>query len=62
MTVSTATPTGPALRFSEGEVRRALEAGGSVAGAALLLGCSRKTVYEYLRRFQITVRRQITTR
>jgi transcriptional regulator of acetoin/glycerol metabolism len=59
VTVSNATRTGPGLRFSEAEIRSALKDGRSVAGAALLLGCSRKTVYEYLRRYRIEVTRAL---
>jgi transcriptional regulator of acetoin/glycerol metabolism len=30
-----------------------------VAGAAALLGCSRRTLYDYLRRYRIEVRRAL---
>lgn len=45
--------TGPAPLHDELAVRAALSEAGSVAGASRLLGVSRKTVYEYLRRYSI---------
>lgn len=47
--------TGPAPRHDEAAVRAALIEAGSIAGAARLLHVSRKTVYDYLRRYSIEV-------
>lgn len=47
--------TGTAVRHDAASVRAALSEGGSVAAAARILGVSRKTVYEYLRRYSIEV-------
>lgn len=51
--------SGPAPKNTEQEVRKALEAAGSVKAAAVLLGVSRRTVYEYIRRYEIKVRRDL---
>jgi transcriptional regulator of acetoin/glycerol metabolism len=45
--------TGPAPLNDEAAVRAAIAEAGSIAGAARLLGVSRKTVYAYLRRYSI---------
>lgn len=46
-------------RFTEDKVRAALMSRGSVTGAAAELGVSRKTVHDYIRRYQIHVRRGV---
>lgn len=45
-------------RFTEQEVRDALRQGQSVKQAALALGVSRQTFYEYLKHYQIQLERR----
>ena len=40
-------------RYDEAQVRDALTKGGNVTNAARLLGVSRKTVHDYIRRYGI---------
>lgn len=51
--------SGPGPRYSREEVLAALERAGSVKGAAELLKVSRPTVYDYLRRYDIQVKRAL---
>jgi molybdate transport repressor ModE-like protein len=52
--------SGTAVRYTEEQVRQALNQAGSITGAAKLLGVSRKTVWTYLQRYRIEVRRALT--
>jgi len=52
--------SGTAVRYTEEQVRQALKEARSITGAARLLGVSRKTVWTYLQRYQIEVRRELT--
>jgi transposase len=51
--------TGPGPRYTREEVLDALERGGSVKGAAAFLQVSRQTLYDYLRRYSIEVKRAL---
>jgi molybdenum-dependent DNA-binding transcriptional regulator ModE len=53
--------SGTAVRYTEDQVRQALDEARSITGAAKLLGVSRKTVWTYLQRYGIEVRRQVVT-
>lgn len=52
--------TGPSALWNRDQVLDALERGGSVKAAAALLKVSRTTLYDYLRRYEIEVKRAIT--
>ena len=45
-------------RVTDQEIREALRREGSVKDAAILLGISRQTFYEYLRHYEIPVERR----
>lgn len=46
--------TGPVPLRTKDEVQAALDAAGTIAGAARLLRVSRPTVYEYIKRYAIS--------
>lgn len=49
--------SGPNRRFTEQQIRDAIDRAGTVQGAAVLLGVHRKTVWEYLKRYGIKWRK-----
>ena len=51
--------SGTAPLFTEAEVRQAINQSATLKAAAALLGVSRQTLYRYMEKYEITVRRNI---